>query len=370
MVERMVLSKGLIRTNIPLAKPVFDEEMKEVAIDALQNERFVMGESVFKFEKEFARYCGVKHAVSTSSGTFALQVCLIALGVNRGDQVVTTPCSFVATANAALWVGAVPVFADVDLRTRNMNPELAKKKITKKTRAVIPVHLYGFPADMKSILDVFGNEGCAVVEDACQAHGAEYYGQKVGALGDVGCFSFYPSKNMTVCGDGGMVTTDDENVALKIAKLRDCGRASHHTHDLIGFTGRLNTVNAAVGRVQLKRLDGWNEKRRACAKLYDTFLSDLNGVVLPPSESLGIKPVYHLYVIRTSLRDKLKVWLEQRGIQCGIHYSLPIHLQPAYRKLFAYGEGEFPKSELISKTTLSLPMYPELFVIKYSVWMC
>jgi len=346
--------------KIPLSKPVFDEEMKTAALDALQNERFVMGESVFKFEEEFARYCEVSHAVSTSSGTSALQLSLAALGVNRGDDVVTTPFSFVATANAVLHVGAVPVFADVDVRTCNMDPELAKGKITGKTRAVIPVHLYGFPADMKSILEIFEDRGCPVVEDACQAHGAEYYGRKVGTLGDVGCFSFYPSKNMTVCGDGGMVVTDDEEVARNLAKLRDCGRASHYEHDLIGFTARLNTVNAAIGRVQLRRLDEWNEKRRACAKLYDKLLSNMADVTLPPNGSSDVKPVYHLYVISTSQRDWLKVWLEQRGVQCGVHYPFPIHLQPAYRELFAYRGGEFPKSEFLSNAVLSLPMYPQL----------
>jgi len=346
--------------KIPLSEPVFDEEMRNAALDALQNERFVMGESVFKFEEEFAKYCGAKYAVSTGSGTAALQLSLIAVGVTRGDDVVTTPFSFVATANAALHVGAVPVFADVDAETCNIDVELAKEKLTSRTRAVIPVHLYGFPADMKSTLDVFGNRGCAVVEDACQAHGAEYYGGKVGALGDVGCFSFYPSKNMTVCGDGGIVVTNNEDVACKVAKLRDCGRASHYEHDLIGFTARLNTVNAAIGRVQLRRLDRWNEERRACARLYDKLLSDLDDLVLPACGSSDVMPVYHLYVIRTSQRDKLKVWLEEREVQCGVHYPLPIHLQPAYRELFGFRGGEFPKSELLSKTVLSLPMYPEL----------
>ncbi len=346
--------------KIPLSKPVLDEEMRNAALDALQNERFVMGESVFKFEEEFAKYCGAKYAVSTGSGTSALQLSLIALGVARGDDVVTTPFSFVATANAALHVGAVPVFADVDVGTFNIDIELAKEKVTDKTRAVIPVHLYGFPADMKSILDFFDDRECAVVEDACQAHGAEYYGRKVGALGDVGCFSFYSSKNMTVCGDGGIVVTNDGDVARVVAKLRDCGRASHYEHDLIGFTARLNTVNAAIGRVQLRRLDEWNERRRACANVYDKLLSDVSEIDLPPSGSSDVKPVYHLYVIRTSQRDKLKVWLEQKGVQCGVHYPLPIHLQPAYRELFTYRGGEFPKSELLSKTVLSLPMYPEL----------
>mgnify|MGYP001100758507 CR=1 FL=1 len=346
--------------KIPLSKPVFDEEMRNVALDALQNERFVMGESVFKFEEEFARYCGAKHAISTSSGTFALQLSLVALGINRGDEVVTSPFSFVATANVVLHVGAVPVFADIDVSTGNIDPQLAKRRLTSKTRAIIPVHLYGFPADMKNILDAFRDQECAVVEDACQAHGAEYYGRKVGTLGDVGCFSFYSSKNMTVCGDGGMVVTDDEEVARKVAKLRDCGRASHYEHDLIGFTARLNTVNAAIGRVQLKRLDEWNEKRRACAKLYDRLLSNVADVTPPPNGSSEVKPVYHLYVIRTSQRDELKAWLEQKGVQCGVHYPIPIHLQPAYRKLFEYNGEEFPRSELLSKTVLSLPMYPEL----------
>jgi len=346
--------------KIPLSKPVFDEEMRNAALDALQNERFVMGESVFKFEEEFARYCGTKYAVSTGSGTFALQLSLIALGVAQGDDVVTAPFSFVATANAALHVGAAPVFADVDARTCNIDLGLAKEKLTSKTRAVIPVHLYGLPADMKSISDVFGDRGCPVIEDACQAHGAEYHGRKAGALGDVGCFSFYPSKNMTVCGDGGMVVTDNEDVACKVAKLRDCGRASHYEHDLIGFTARLNTVNAAIGRVQLRRLDRWNEERRACARLYDKLLNDLDDLVLPACGSSDVRPVYHLYVIRTSQRDKLKIWLEERGVQCGVHYPLPIHLQPAYRELFGFRGGEFPRSELLSKTVLSLPMYPEL----------
>jgi len=346
--------------KIPLSMPVFDEEMRNAALDALQNERFVMGESVFKFEEEFARYCGTKYAVSTGSGTSALQLSLIALGVAPGDDVVTTPFSFVATANAALHVGATPVFADVDVGTCNLDVELAKEKVNEKTRAIIPVHLYGFPANMKSILDAFGDRDCAVVEDACQAHGAEYYGRRVGALGNVGCFSFYSSKNMTVCGDGGMVVTNDEEVARKVAKLRDCGRASHYEHDLIGFTARLNTVNAAIGRVQLKKLDDWNEKRRTCAELYEKLLSNTADVILPPNGNSDVKPVYHLYVIRTSQRDKLKIWLEQNGVQCGVHYPIPIHLQPAYRKLFAYKGGEFPRSELLSKTVLSLPMYPEL----------
>ena len=350
----------VFEVKIPLAMPIFDEEMRIAATEALQNERFVLGESVFKFEEEFARYCGAKYAVSTSSGTSALQISLLALDVKPGDHVITSPFSFIATANAVLHANAVPVFADIDIENYNVDPELVEKKITNRVKAVIPVHLYGFPADMNSILEISQKFGFAVVEDACQAHGAEYFGQKVGGIGDVGCFSFYPSKNMTVCGDGGMIVTNNEEVAKAAAKFRDCGRVSHYEHDVIGFTSRLNTVNAAVGRVQLRKLDSWNEKRRSVAKLYGSLLSDLDEVVLPQHGGPDIKPVYHLFVIRTGLRDELKSWLEDCGVQCGVHYSIPIHLQPVYRRLFGYKNGDFPQSELLSKMTLSLPMFPEL----------
>jgi len=216
--------------KIPLAKPVFDDEMKHAALDALQNEKFVLGESVFRFEEEFAEYCGVKHAVSTSSGTSALQLSLLALGVKPGDEVITTPASFIATANAVLHTNAVPVFADIVMGAYTIDPRLVGGKVTGRSRAVIPVHLYGRPAGMGSIREVSERRGLRVVEDACQAHGAMYGGLKAGALGDAGCFSFYSSKNMTVCGDGGMVTTNDEDVARMVAKLRDCGRASHYEH--------------------------------------------------------------------------------------------------------------------------------------------
>ncbi|MFQ5710567.1 MAG: DegT/DnrJ/EryC1/StrS family aminotransferase [Candidatus Geothermarchaeales archaeon] len=345
---------------IPLAKPVFDEEMRAAALESLQNERFVLGESVFKFEEEFARYCGTKHAVSLSSGTAALQLSLIALGVKPGDQIITSPASFVASANVALHVNATPTFSDINLGSYTMDPDLIVEKMTDEVKGIIPVHLYGHPSDMKPIADIAGERGLKVVEDACQAHGAEYWGRKTGALGDVGCFSFYPSKNMTVCGDGGMITTDDEEIASKVAKLRDCGRESRYIHDLIGYTARLNTVNAAIGRVQLRRLDKWVDKRRRNASQYDRLLSDLDGLITPPRGDPKTKPVYHLYVIRTSHRDELKKWLEEGGIQCGVHYVEPIHLQPIYRELFGYREGAYPNAELLCKTCLSLPMFPDL----------
>jgi perosamine synthetase len=346
--------------KIPLAKPVFDDEMKNAAIISLQNEKFVMGESVFKFEEEFAKYCGVKKAVSTSSGTFALQLALQALGVTAKDQVVTTPFSFIATANAAYATGATPVFSDINAQTFNMNPALIRCKLNRSSRVVMPVHLYGYPAELESIIDAARGAGGAIVEDCCQAHGAESGSKKVGSIGDVGCFSFYSAKNMTVCGDGGMATTNNEEIADKIAKLRDCGRITHYEHDIIGTTARLNTVNAAIGRVQLRKLDEWNEKRRNIAKQYNKLLSDVEGILLPPTENGLTNPVYHLYVIRTERRDELKAYLEKNGIQCGIHYPVPIHLQPVYRQLFGYKEGDFPASELVSRQVLSLPMFPDL----------
>ncbi len=346
--------------TIPLANPVFDEEMKNAAINALQNEKFVMGESVFKFEEEFAKFCGTKHAISTSSGTFALQFALEALGINVTDKVLTTPNSFIATANAIYYTGATPTFADADPHTYNLDPKQTQQNITKEVKALMPVHLYGYPAEMNSFLTIAQENGCTIVEDCCQAHGAKYYGKRVGSLGNVGCFSFYPSKNMTVCGDGGMAVTDDEEVAKKIGKLRDCGRKSHYEHDMFGLTARLNTVNAAIGRVQLRHLEEWNEKRRTIARRYNKLLAGIEGLQLPPTENSRISPVYHLYVIRTNYRDELKAFLEAKGIQCGIHYPVPIHLQPIYRQAYGYQEGTFPETEKICSQVLSLPMYPDL----------
>ena len=355
-----MLKKGSVILKIPLGKPVFDDEMKEAAIQALLTERFVMGESVFKFEEEFARFCGTKFAVSTSSGTVALQLSLEALGVKQENNVITTPYSFIATANSVLCAGAIPSFTDIEAKTCNINPDLIQNNITDKTKAIMPVHLYGYPSDMGAIMDISEDKKIVVVEDACQAHGAQYHGEKIGSIGEVGCFSFYPSKNMTVCGDGGMVTTNNEDVAKIIAKLRNCGRKSHYEHDLIGITARLNTVNAAIGRIQLKRLDKWNEQRRAVAMLYNKLLDGVGDLNLMFDKDPEVRGVYHLYIIRTQYRNALKSWLETQGVQCGIHYPIPIPLQPIYQELYGYKEGDFSISELVSRTTLSLPMFPEL----------
>lgn len=346
--------------KIPMAKPVFNNEMEEAAINALRNERFVLGESVYKFEEEFARYCGVDFAVATSSGTEALQIALVALGIKEGQCVFTSPASFIATSNAILNVRASPIFADIDLVTYTTDPIQLERATRKNVNAVIPVHLYGYPADMDEINEVAAKYDLSVIGDACQAHGAFYRGRKVGSLADVSCFSFYPSKNMTVAGDGGALVTDKEEVAKKAARLRDCGRRSKYVHDLVGYTARLNTVNAAVGRVQLRYLDEWNEKRRRNAEVYDRLLSDIEGLVLPPKGDHETRPAYHLYVVRTKYRNSLKFWLESHGIQCGIHYPLPLHLQPVYKDMFNYKEGMFPRSEELCRTCLSIPMHQEL----------
>jgi perosamine synthetase len=346
--------------KIPLGKPIFDKEMEAAAVDSLQNEHFVLGESVYKFEEEFAKYCDTDYAVSVSSGTEALHLSLLASGLKPGRQVITTPASFVATANAVVHAQGQPIFADVDLETYTVDPRRVAEAATSKSSAIIPVHLYGHPANMDSINVMAEKRRLIVIEDACQAHGAVYHGKRTGSLGTVGCFSFYPSKNMTVCGDGGMITTNDEKIATLALKLRDCGRKSQYVHDEIGYTCRLNTVNAAIGRVQLKHLNEWNEKRRKIAETYNSLLGNIEGLILPPKSNAEIQPVYHLYVIRTSLRDKLKNWLESQGIGCGVHYSLPIHLQPIYQKLYGHKEGDYANSEQLCKTCLSIPMYPDL----------
>jgi len=352
------LSKNTV--SIPLGVQIFDEEMERAALNALRHERFVAGEDVFKFQEEFAQYVGCKFAVSTSSGTNALHIALLALGVPRGCEVVTSAFSFVASANVVLHAGASAVFADIDEKDFNVIPSEVEKKVTKRTWALLPVHLYGYPCKMKEISSIAEAHGLRVVEDACQAHGAEYKGRKAGAIGDVGCYSFYPSKNMTVGGDGGMIVTNDEEVAKLAAKLRDCGRKSQYEHDVVGYTSRLNTVNAAIGRVQLRRLDEWNRRRREIASLYDELLSGIDGLDLPPKGDSRVRPVYHLYVIRASWRDALREYLQKNGIQSGVHYPLPVPLQPVYKQLFGYKRGEFPVSERISNECLSLPIYPSL----------
>ena len=350
------------RKKIHLASPTIDAEMRAAALSALETEMMVMGESVFKFEEEFGRYCGTKYAVSTASGTAALSITLQALSIGRGSEVITTPFSFIATANSIVHAGADPIFADVEDSGINLSPVKTRAMISSKTRAVMPVHLYGHLSRIDEFRDIAFEAGLSLIEDACQAHGAEFKGRRVGSIGDAGCFSFYPAKNMTVGGDGGMITTNNEELADAARSIRDCGRDknSKYYHGRIGFTSRLNTVNAAIGRVQLKRLDSWNETRRRLSQRYRKELENVQDVILPPLEGSFEKAVYHLFVIRTKLRDIVRQRLADNRIETGIHYPRPIHLQTPYRQKYGYAEGSFPLSELLSNQVLSLPIFPTL----------
>ena len=341
--------------RIPLSRPSVTEEMIQAMAQAMRDERLVMGESVFKFEEEFARYIGTDHAVSVSSGTDALILSLLSLNI-RVREVITTPMSFIATANAVVHAGGTPVFADV-LPDGNIDP--AEVRSRRETAAVLPVHLYGNPARMDEIVEAAG-PNVKIVEDACQAHGAMYKGKRCGAIGDVGCFSFYTTKNMTVGGDGGMVTTNDERLANDIRKLRDCGRVSRYEHDVFGFTSRLNTANAAFGRVQLRHLDEWNERRRALARRYSERLKDVMDIKLPPLGTRDVVPVFHIYAIRCGDRDALAKQLGDRGVETAVHYPIPIHLQPVYHDAYGFAHGSYPASERMADTVLSLPLFPGL----------
>ncbi|MDI3501381.1 MAG: perosamine synthetase [Thermoanaerobacter sp.] len=350
--------------KISLIDPVLTDEMIQAAMTALKTERFLRGESVKRFEEEFANFVGTKYALAVNSGTTALHLSLIAMGVKEEYYVITTPATFIATANAITYTGAKPIFADISLETYNIDSQKIEEAIKRhgdRVKAIIPVHLYGYPCEMDEIIEIAEKYDVKVLEDVCQAHGAVYRGKKVGSFGDAGAFSFYPSKNMTVCGDGGMVTTNDDKIAEIVESLRDVGRSKDksYVHEYIGYTARMNTVNAAIGGIQLKYLEEWNENRRKIAKVYNKKLEGIGDLILPPEENSKIKPVYHLYVIRTKYRDQLRKFLEERGIQCGIHYPLPVHLQPPYRRM-GFKEGMFPNAEKWAREVLSLPMHPSL----------
>lgn len=343
-------------------QPVIDTEMMEAALRSFQNEKLVLGESVYKFEEEFARHCGARYAISTSSGTSALQIALQSLDIGPGDGVLTTPFSFIATSNAIIHAGAQPEFVDIDSSDLSFSATAALGHLTPKTKAIMPVHLYGRPCRMDELRETAEEKGLKLVEDACQAHGAEYRGRRVGSFGDVGCFSFYPSKNMTVGGDGGMILTNDEDVVEVARSIRDCGRSgsSKYAMSRIGYTSRLNSANAAIGRIQLRRLDRWNQARRRIAMIYRQEMKDLDKIALPPGDTSEERSVYHLFVIRSSQRDQIKEQLDKNGVETGVHYPIPIHLQLPYRRIYNYAEGSFPDSERLAEEVLSLPIHPGL----------
>jgi dTDP-4-amino-4,6-dideoxygalactose transaminase len=348
--------------KVPIASPVMTEKMVEAAANALRNERLTLGESVFKFEAAFAKMCGTKYAVSVASGTAALQLALLAAGVKPGDRVITSSMSFIASANSYVGFGGLPGFADVSESDYNLDPAKLKGAIDSKTKAVLPVHLYGNPARMDEINEVAKKQNLIVIEDAAQAHGAKYKGKVAGNLADAGCFSFYATKNMHVGGDGGMITTNDDKIADLSTRMRHCGRAkgSNYIHDIIGTTSRLGTVNAAIGLEQLKMLPEWNENRRAAAKIYDSKLNGVGDLVLPPQPNKDVEPVYHLYTLRTKKRYELKAHLEKLGVGVGLNYEVPIHLQPIYKQMFGYKEGLLPISEKLCKEVIAIPMFADI----------
>ena len=355
MIEAKSIQKRKIRQAVPIVTP----EMEEAALDALRNDRHIDGENVAKFEEEFARYVGTEYAVSTSSGTSALAFIFMALNAKAGKKFVTTPWSFVATANAVIHAGGHPIFADVSERDFCLDPDLTQKLLERTdVEGILTVDLYGQPADFDRFEELSKKHDTLVIEDAAQAHGARYKGRMAGTLGIAAAFSFYPSKNMTVLGDGGMVTTNDEKIAKTVRKLRNSGRVARYEHDMVGFTARLNTVNAAIGRVQLKHLEEWNGKRKEVARRYASALESV--VKLPPMPGSGIEPVFHQFVIRAKHRDELKKFLEENNVEVGVHYPIPIHLQPVYREMFGFDDGIFPVSEGLAKVVLSLPMHPML----------
>ncbi len=335
-----------------------EQEVIPMVTEAMSNAAFIGGPQVSGLENEFAEFCESKYCVGVNSGTDALRFALIAAGIGRGDEVITVPNTFIATTEAISQAGATPVFVDVLPGTYNIDPGLIEEKINQNTKAILPVHLYGQPADMTPLLQIAKKHNLIVIEDACQAHGALYKGKKAGSMGLAGCFSFYPGKNLGAFGEGGAVVTSDENLAKEMSMLRDHGQEKKYYHAVEGFNGRLDAIQAGVLRIKLKKLKGWNDARRKNAAYYNELLSGLDGVTIPV-ETEGAESVYHLYVILVDDRDGLQKYLGEKGIGTGLHYPVPLHLQKAYAHM-GYKEGDFPVSESVSKKLLSLPMFAEL----------
>lgn len=363
-----------IRNRIEEMVPFLDltrqyKKIKEEILSATQRVyekgRFILGEEVSTFEKEFSHYCGVRYGVGVGSGTDALYLALKAAGIGEGDEVVTVANSFIATALAISFTGAKPLFVDIDPKTYTMDPiclELLLKRQKakgsgRKIKAVLPVHLYGHPAEMDSIMEIANHYDLIVIEDACQAHGAKYGRKMVGSFGVMGCFSFYPTKNLGGYGDGGMVVTNHKKYDQKLRLLRCYGEREKYQHILKGHNSRLDEIQAALLRIKLKYLDQWNEERRRKAKLYTKMLSPLR--VVCPTEKKGVRHVFHLYTIKTKKRDSLQTFLKKKGIETLIHYPIPIPLQKAYREL-GYRKEDLPSTNQWSRKILSLPFFPEM----------
>lgn len=343
-----------LKAQYATIKPEIDETIQRV----LDRTSFILGEEVANFESSFARYVGAAGAVGVASGTAALSLALQACGIGADDEVITTAHTFFATAEAISQVGARPVFVDIDLDTYNLDPNEVEAAITPRTRAIMPVHLYGQPADMAALMDIAGRHHLRVIEDAAQAHGAEHRGQRCGSIGDLACFSFYPGKNLGAFGDAGMVTGNDEALLSRVRRLRDHGRSGKYEHQEVGWGERLDALQAAVLSTKLPYLEGWTEARRGHARRYGELLSGISNVSVP-HERQDVRHVYHLYVIRTPRRDALLAHLKSNGVEPGIHYPIPLHRQPAYLRQ-GYGDIHLPLTEQAAAEVLSLPIYPEL----------
>ena len=343
-----------LKTQYEFLKDEIDEAIQQV----LDSCAFAGGRFVEQFEKSFAKFCQCDHAVGVGSGTEALWLALIALGVKPGDEVISVANTFIATAEAISFCGAKPVFVDIDERTYTMDPNLIESAITPRTKAIIPVHIFGHMADMDPIMEIARLNNLFVIEDACQAHGAEYKGKRAGSIGDAGCFSFYPGKNLGAYGEAGAVVTNNKELAENISKLRDHGQSEKYHHLMVGWNARMDGIQGAILDVKLKRLSDWNNARRKNATVYSDLLTDLDGIRIP-QEADYAKHVYYIYAIRLQNRDALMTALAETEIHCGIHYPLSVHLQKAYSEL-GYKYSDLPVAEKVASEFLSLPMFPEL----------
>lgn len=332
-------------------------EIDAAVANVLESCQFILGNEVANFEQEFAEYCGASECIALNSGTSALHLALLAAGVGPGDEVITVPFTFVASVAAVLYAGARPVLVDIDPRSFTMDPAAIESAITPRTKAILPVHLYGQTADMDPILEIAHRHHLIVIEDAAQAHGAKYKGRAAGSIGAIGCFSFYPAKNLGAYGEGGAVTTNNPQYAKQIRMLRDWGQEGKYRHVLRGFNYRMEGFQGAILRVKLRHLEQWTERRRTIAQTYNQLLSDMN--VETPAEMPWARHVYHVYSVRSKERDALQAALQGVGIQTAIHYALPAHFQPAYADL-GYSKGDLPESEKAASEVLALPVYPEL----------
>lgn len=333
------------------------DEIDSAVLKVLESTQFVLGSEVKALEAEFASYCNADYGIAVNTGTSALHLALLAAGIGPGDEVITVPFTFVATTAAICYTGATPVFVDIDPITYTIDVNQIEAAITERTKAILPVHLYGQPADMAPIMEIARRHGLVVIEDAAQAHGAEYKGQRVGSIGDIGCFSFYPGKNLGAYGEGGMIVSNNPEYTHTMQMLRDWGQETRYHHILKGYNYRMDGIQGAILRVKLRYIEAWTEARRTHAAQYNQLLAN-SGLTTPVALPHN-RHVYHVYAVRTTQREWLQQQLNQQEIQTGIHYPIPVHLQKAYADL-GYQAGDFPHSELAAQQVLSLPMYPEL----------